>query len=232
MTIDLLKLAKKNYTYRELSSRTKLPMTVLSRYVKGHVLPGSARARKIWKTLENLVGIEKELRRRVKFDRFGYFDNTSIMSDPFLLQRASQYVFSKFAGRRITKILTAAVDGVPLATLISSNLGIDLAIAKKTKEVGVRVFVEETFIPEGSAIVMSLYIPRGILRRGDSVLIVDDVIKSGETQRAMINLVYKTRAEVAGIYAMVAIGDEWKQKLSGTTNFPIEVILTAKPRKA
>ena len=59
---------------------------------------------------------------------------------------------------------------------------------------------------------MSFYIPRGIIRRGDSVLIVDDVIKSGETENAMINLVYKARGEVAGIYALIAIGDHWKKK--------------------
>lgn len=229
MTIDMLRLAKKSYTYRELSSRTKLPMTVLSRYVKGHVLPGSSRARKIWQTLDKLVSIERELKSRIKFDKYGYFDNTSILSDPFLLQRASQYVFSKFAGRRITKILTAAVDGIPLATLISNNLGIEFVIAKKTKEVGVRTFIEETFIPEGSAMVMSLYIPRGLIRRGDSVLIVDDIIKSGETQSAMINLVYKARGDVAGIFALIAIGDHWKKKLKQTATFPIEVVLTQKP---
>lgn len=231
MTIDLLRMAKKSYTYRELSSRTKLPMTVLSRYVKGHVLPGSSRAKNIWRILERLVGIQKELRNRIKFDEFGYFDNTSIISDPFLLQQASQYVFSKFAGRRITKILTAAVDGIPLATLICSVLGLDLVIAKKDKEIGVKAFIEETFIPSGLAIIFSLYIPRGIIRRGDSVLIVDDVIKSGDTQRALINLVHKSRAEVAGIYALIAIGDLWKDKLSEPSSFPVEVLLKIKPGK-
>ncbi|NIU38479.1 adenine phosphoribosyltransferase, partial [Candidatus Bathyarchaeota archaeon] len=35
MTIELLRTAKKQYTYRELSSKTGLPVTVLSRYAKG-----------------------------------------------------------------------------------------------------------------------------------------------------------------------------------------------------
>jgi len=38
MTIELLRTAKKEYTYRELSVKTNLPVTVLSRYAKGHVL--------------------------------------------------------------------------------------------------------------------------------------------------------------------------------------------------
>ena len=230
MTIDLLRTAKKSYTYRELSSKTKLPVTVLSRYVKGHVLPSSKRSKKIWKTLERLAGLDKELRSRIKFDEYGYFDNTSIISDTALLQQGVQYVFARFAGRRIRKVLTAAVDGVPLATLVASALGVELIIAKRTKEIGVREFVEETFIPGDSAMIISHYIPRGVIRRGDSVLIVDDIINTGETQRALVNLVLKSRAEVAGIYALVAIGERWKDKLNEAADFPIEVVLNLRGR--
>jgi adenine phosphoribosyltransferase len=231
MTIDLLRTAKKHYTYRELSTRTGLPVTVLSRYVKGHVLPSSSRARNIWKILEKLVGLEEELRRLIKFDENGYFDNTSIISDTALLQQGAQYVFLKFAGRRITKILTAAVDGIPLATIIAEALGVNLIIAKKTKDVGIRDYIEETFIPGDSAMVMSLYIPRGTIKRGDSVLIVDDIIKSGETPKAMVNLVLKARAEVAGIYALIAVGDKWSGKIQGLHDFPLEVVLNVKSGK-
>lgn len=231
MTIDLLRTAKRNYTYRELSAKTNLPVTVLSRYVKGHVLPSSGRARKIFKTLERIVGLEEELRRRIRFDESGYFDNTSIISDPALLQQGAQYVFSKFAGRRITRVITPAVDGVPLATLIAGTLGVDFVIAKKTKEVGVRGFIEETVIPGNSAMIMSFYIPRSSIRRGDSVLIVDDIITSGDTLRAMVNLTTKSRAEVAGIYALVAIGHSWREQLKDITDFPIEVVLTIKSRQ-
>lgn len=226
MTINLLKTAKKRLTYRELSSKTGLPVTVLSRYVKGHVLPSSSRAKRIWKTLETLSGLEEELRRRIKFDEFGYFDNTLIVFDSSLLQQAVQHAFSRFAGRRITKILTAAVDGVPLATLMSDALGVELMIAKKTKEVGIRDFVEETFVPGSSDMVMSLYIPRGSIKKGDSVLVVDDIIKTGETQRALVNLITKSRADVAGVYVLVAIGDGWKEKLRNISEFPMEVVVS------
>lgn len=229
MTIDLLITAKRNFTYRELSSRTGLPVTVLSRYVKGHVLPSSTRAKAIWGTLEKLVGLEEELKRRIKFDEFGYFDNSIIISDPLLLQQAAQYVFSRFSGKRITKILTVAVDGIPLATLISEALGTEMVIAKKDKDVGVRGFIEETYIPNNSATVTTLYIPRNVIRRGDSVLIVDDVIKTGETHKALANLVNKCRAELTGIYALIAVGDQWKKTLSSLGDCPVEIVLVVKP---
>lgn len=231
MTIDLLRVAKKKCTYREIGSKTGLPVTVLSRYVKGHVLPGAKRAKKIWDVLKTIVSLEDELRRRIKFDSRGFFDNTSIISDVPLLKQAAQHALSKFAGKRITKVLTAAVDGVPLATIIAETLGVDILIAKKSKEVGVKDFVEEMFIPGDSAVVTSLYLPKGVIRRSDSVVIVDDVIKSGETQRALMNLVSRFRADVAGVYALIAVDDDWVNKLRSPFKCPVEVVLTVRPRR-
>ncbi len=136
-----------------------------------------------------------------------------------------QHAINKFAGKRITKVLTAAVDGIPLATLLAHRLGVKLVIAKREREVGVREFIEEVFIPSNTAVMISLYVPRGAIRRGDSVLIVDDVIDSGEIQLALTKIVERSRSEVIGIYALVAVGREWKKKLEEEVRFPIEVIL-------
>jgi adenine phosphoribosyltransferase len=89
-TIDLLNLAKNYYTYRELAQIIGLPETVLSRYVKGHVLPTIGRAREMNKTLQKILKLEVELQKRMKFDDDDYFDNTAIISDPMLLERAVQ----------------------------------------------------------------------------------------------------------------------------------------------
>jgi len=231
MTIELLNLAKNYYTYRELAQIIGLPETVLSRYVKGHVLPTIDRAQSINKTLQRVLRLESELQQRIKFDELGYFDNTGIISDTLLMERAVQYAINKFAGRRVTKILTAAVDGIPLATLVAHRLGVGLVLAKKTREVGVREFIEEVYIPAKTAMMMSLYVPRDALKKGDCILIVDDIIDSGETQRALIRIAQKAKAEVTGIYALISIGHEWKSKIEQVAKLPVEVVLpvTKKP---
>ena len=68
LTIELLQAAKRQHTYRELSAKTGLPVTVLSRYAKGHVLPNVSRARELWRTLQKLVGLKVELRRKIHFN--------------------------------------------------------------------------------------------------------------------------------------------------------------------
>jgi adenine/guanine phosphoribosyltransferase-like PRPP-binding protein len=228
MTIELLRTAKKRYTYRELSAKTNLPVTVLSRYAKGHVLPNAERARQLWSILKKLVGLPTELRNRIQFNNEGYFNNTWIIGDFNILRQAAHHALATFAGKRVTKILTAAVDGIPLATMVADSLGINLVIAKWNKEVGVPAFYEETYVLRGSGVTRTLYLPKEALKRRDSVLIVDDMIKSGETQAALVNLVRKARAEVSGIYSLIAVGDEWKEKLKLPKGCPVEIVTRLK----
>lgn len=271
-TVELLRMAKKQYTYKKLQEETNLPVTVLSRYVKGHVLPNSERAHEIWQALSKIINLEEEIRRRLRWDDNGFFDNTSIVSDTSLLSQAANYAIAKFAGKRITKILTAAVDGIPLATLVAKALGVNVVIAKPMKEVGVSTFIEETYTLSESGRTVTLFMPRNAIKRQkkakekyrtekealdaterwkskgyeaylagrnasrgvyevevlriyDSVLIVDDVIKTGDVQSALINLVKKAKAEVSGIFALIAIGDSWKKKMQLPKNCQLEVIL-------
>jgi len=227
MTIELLRTAKykRNITYRELASKTGLPVTVLSRYAKGHVLPNTTRAKQLWRVLTKLVGLETELRNRIKFDDTGYFDNTDIVGDYNILQQAANHALANFAGKRVTKILTAAVDGIPLATMVANSLGVNLIMAKRNKEVGVKAFLDETYVlGKDSGVTVTLFIPKDAIRKRDSVLIVDDMIKSGETQEALINLVKKARAEVSGVFSLVAVGDGWKTRLKSGKDCPVEVV--------
>jgi purine operon repressor len=231
MTIELLRTAKykRNITYRELASKTGLPVTVLSRYAKGHVLPNTARAKQLWRVLTKLVGLEPELRNRIRFDEEGYFDNTEIIGDFNILQQAANHALANFAGKRVTKVLTAAVDGIPLATMVANALGVNLVLAKRGKEVGVKAFLEETYVlGRDSGVTMTLYIPKEIIKKRDSVLIVDDMIKTGETQAALVNLVRKAKAEISGIFSLIAVGEEWKKRLKPTSEAPIEVITYVK----
>ncbi len=224
-TIELLNLAKNYYTYRELAQIIGLPETVLSRYVKGHVLPTIDRAESINKTLQKIMRLEVEIQQRIRFDDLGFFDNTKLISDPLLLERAVQHAINAFAGKRITKVMVAAVDGIPLAAMLAYRLGVGLITAKKTREVGVREFIEEVYIPNRTATMLSLYVPRDLIRKGDCILIVDDVIDSGETQVALIRIAQKGKAEVTGVYALVSIGNEWKARIETATKSPVEIVL-------
>jgi len=98
--------------------------------------------------------------------------------------------------------------------------------AKKEKEIGVSNFLEETYTVSRAGIQVSLYIPRGLLDKRDSVLITDDVVRSGEQLKALVNLVRKSGAEISAIFVLIAVGDRWKKEIDDSSDFPIFSIVT------
>ena len=221
--IQYLRLLKKNYTYEKLAKELNLPIPVLNRYVKGHVLPRDDRAKKIIEYAEKVLDLEKEVKKRIKFDKEGFFDNTKIIYDINLLKIIVEKMLITLSRWNATKVLTAAADGIPLATLVASELGVDMVYAKREKEVGIRSFIEERCILGSSGITVSLYIPRGAIKPRDRILIVDDIIRTGETQKALLNLVKKARGEVVGIFVLIAIGELWRKHIPAS--IPVKIFI-------
>jgi adenine phosphoribosyltransferase len=223
--VEVLKLLKRTHSYNELSSASGLPITVLNRYIKGRVLPSQERSVLLLKALQDMFDLSQEVRKRIFFDKNGYFDNTPILSDTLLSRAIAREVARRFAGKRITKVLSPAVDGIPIAVHVANELGIDLIIAKKVKEVGIETFIEESYVPSYSGVLMTLYLPKKAISPKDRVIIVDDVIRSGETQRALINVANRVGATTVGIFILVAIGTLWEKELKLPSSCQLETLV-------
>lgn len=228
-SVEVLRLLKKEkgLTYAELSKLMGLPITVLNRYVKGHVLPRDDRAQEFLSTAQRLLNVREEVKGKVRFDARGYFDNSELVSDTLLLRWIAQTFIDEVIELKlphINKVLTAAADGIPVAVHIADVLGVDVAIAKKAREVGVASFYEVEYIPSGSGTVSTFYLPRNLLSAKDRVLVVDDIVRSGETQRALIKLVEKAGASLVSVFILVGIGDRWRKELEGV-DVSIEILV-------
>jgi len=208
--VDLLNLAKREYTYRQLKRQTGLEEAVLSRYRTGAVLPQPKRARDLINRLNAVMRVEQRILRMISFDDQHHFDNTKLISDPFMLELASQRAAQLFGDQGIDVVLTPAVDGIPLSTILAHKLGASLCIAKKEREVGVPNFLEGEYEPLGSGLRIRLFVPRGAIRKGDKVLIVDDMIDSCRTHSALAQIVSSAGAQLVGVFALIANGEEWR----------------------
>lgn len=213
-SIEYLKMLKRDHTYAELSRMLQLPTTVLNRYIMGKVLPNEERAKEFISDFKKRYNIENEIRKRIKYDNQGYFDNSTILYDTLLLREIAEQVAERFF--KAEKILTSETDGIPVACSIAARLGVDAVYARKKREVGITDYIEETYVPSSSGTLMSLYLPRGAIQKNEKVLIVDDVLRSGETQRALINLAEKSGAFIYGIFMVISIGNT---ELLGKENF-------------
>jgi len=228
--VEFLRLTKSDCSYQELMQLTGIPITVLNRYVKGHILPNPERALAILEKLEKGYDVTRHIMDKLAFDKGGFLDNTKIVGDTLLLRFIANHVVQKLAGRRVSKVLTVAVDGIPLAVHIADSFGVPFLYAKKDKEIGVSNFLEETYTVSRAGIQVSLYVPRGSVDKRDSVLITDDVVRSGEQLKALVNLVKKSGAEISAVFVLIAVGDRWKKEIDESSDFPIYSIVTLPER--
>lgn len=208
-SIEYLKMLKEEHTYHELSRMLNLPATVLNRYIMGRVLPTEERAREFISYFRKKYSVQAEIKKRIKCDKEGYFDNSAILYDTLLLREIAEQVAERFPFAE--KILTSETDGISLACSIALRLGVDAVYARKNREVGVTDYNEETYVPSSSGNLMSLYLPKDAIEKNEKVLIVDDVLRSGETQRALIRLAERSRASIYGIFVIISIGDTAKE---------------------
>jgi len=116
-----------------------------------------------------------------------------------------------------TAVLTIETDGIPLATMIATMLNTKLLVAKKRREVGFEHFIDVSYLAYDPPEIVTLYLPRGLLTSEDRVIIVDDLVRSGKTSKALAELIRKTRAQIKGFYALLAIGESWRKAIESIT---------------
>ena len=222
--VAVLRMLKETRTYEELSAVTGLPAGDLNRYVNGHVLPGAERAREVVDGIGR-EALADELRARVCFDDEGYVDNSAVVFDQSFLDLVAPVAANSFGFERPDVVLTAATDGITTGAAMASYFDARLAYAKKSKETAVEEFIESRQ-RLASGIELTYYLPAGALSTGDSVLIVDDLIRSGETQELLLDIARQAEASVAGVFALIAVGDRGMSQARELTDAPVGALST------
>lgn len=219
---ELLRQIKRLYRWDYISSRTGIAPSTLSRYLHGRIIPNPDRVDNLINLLETLLNIEELIRDSLMIDKYGYLNNQKIITDIGFLKFIALKTSWRYQGK-LDLVLSPATDGVPYATLVAEYLGTPMVIAKDRKEVGVHKHLEASVISDDGS-VRTLYVAKGPLKKGYRVLIVDDVIRTGETHRGLIELIKKAGAIPLGIHVIIAIGSKWRY-LEDKYNIPIEAVV-------
>jgi len=221
--VDVLRTLKETRTYEELAAETGLPAGDLNRYVNGHVLPGESRARAVVEDVgEDLLAAE--LDARIAVDEEGYVDNSRVVFDQSLLSLVPPVAAEKLGVDPPDAVLTAATDGITLAAAMSRYFGARCAYAKKSRETAVEEFIEARK-RLSSGIEIDYYLPANAVEAGESVLVVDDLVRSGETQELLVDIARSAGADVAGVFALIAVGEEGVRRAGDHTDAPVEALV-------
>jgi adenine/guanine phosphoribosyltransferase-like PRPP-binding protein len=230
--VELLSTLKKKYSYNELSSTLELSAPILSRYVRGHVLPSAARSERFIAAFRDKL-LRKMVLDLVKVTPDGSYDIGSVITNVGLLKQIAKVVYSQFSLIPVEKVLTMEVDGIPIAVEIAGEFNASIAIARHEKEIAADDFYEQKAVYSPSTI-KYLYLPKSSIAKGQTVLIVDDMIRSGTTIEALTRLAEKARAKVVGVFAIASIQnsiEKLRQRLGLTCPIESLVQLEQKARK-
>ena len=116
---------------------------------------------------------------------------------------------------KIDRIVTMEAMGIPLATKLSVDMDIPFTIIRK-REYGLP---SEVSVEQVTGYSKAKLFING-LKKGDSIVIVDDVLSTGGTLRAVLSALRKMEVNVKGVFIAVDKGSRGKKI---TTEFRIDV---------
>ena len=229
-SVELLATLKKSYSYKELSAVLGLSAPILSRYVRGHVLPSAARSEKFIATFREKI-LRKMVMDAVKVTQDGSYDISEVVNNIGLLRQIAKVVYSEFNVAAVNRVVTMEVDGIPLAAEVAGEFNVNLAVVRSEKELGVEEFVEQKAVYSPSS-VKYLYLPRAAIRRGEHLLVVDDLVRSGTTIEALAGIAEKAKARIVGVFAIASL-DQSMPRLKGRMGLtcPIESLVTLEQKQ-
>jgi adenine phosphoribosyltransferase len=107
---------------------------------------------------------------------------------------------------QIDKIVTMEAMGIPLATIVSLNMNIPFTIIRKRKY----DFPDEVSVEQATGYSNSKLYING-LKKGDKIVIVDDVLSTGGTLRAVLTALKKMGVVIKGVFIAVNKGNVAKE---------------------
>lgn len=120
--------------------------------------------------------------------------------DPNLLKRIGERFADIFKDEGVTLVLTVESSGIAPALFTALALNVPLLFARKRKPITLGDSVLQRRITSRTKLdEVSIAISKDYIIEGERVLIIDDFLATGETIRALCEMVEEVRGKVVGI---------------------------------
>ena len=129
-------------------------------------------------------------------------DITPLIQDKDAFKEAIRLMTEPFKNLGVTKILCADARGFIFGGPVALELGAGMSIARKPNKLPFVLDSEDYGLEYGQN---TLQIPPGAVVPGDKVLIVDDLLATGGSARALTNLTERQGGEIVGYSFLVEL---------------------------
>ncbi len=150
------------------------------------------------------MDLAERIRRIPDFPKPGilFYDISTLLIDPALWRETIDRLAEAAAGWRPEYLAAIESRGFLLAAPLALRLGIGFVMVRKLGKLPGTVVSHSYDLEYGSD---TLQLADGLLEPGRRVLVVDDLIATGGTARATVELLGKVGAEVAGALFLIEL---------------------------
>jgi adenine phosphoribosyltransferase len=148
--------------------------------------------------------LKKLIREIPDFPKPGilFYDVTTLLKDPSGLQAVLRHLEEAFRGQPVDKVVGIESRGFILAPTLAIRLNAGFVPVRKPGKLPAETIQASYELEYGKD---SLEIHRDAVEEGENVLIVDDLIATGGTARAAVELVRRLGGQVTAVACLIEL---------------------------
>ncbi|MFC1886536.1 adenine phosphoribosyltransferase [Thermodesulfobacteriota bacterium] len=140
-------------------------------------------------------------------------DITTLLLNPDAFKEACDRLYAQYKDKNIDKVVSIDARGFIFGAVLAYKLGLGVALVRKKGKLPPETIEKEYSLEYGSNV---LEISKHALSKGEKVVIVDDLLATGGTVAASIELVEMLGGEVVECFFVVELPDlHGREKLKG-----------------
>ena len=149
--------------------------------------------------------IQSRIRMVPDFPKKGimFMDLTTVFNDAEGFRGIIDILFDRYKEIKIDHVAGIEARGLILASALAYKLGCGMTMIRKPGKLPAETVSESYALEYGTN---EIHVHKDAFRPGDRVLLVDDLLATGGTMKAAVNLVEKLDAKVIGIAFVVELG--------------------------
>jgi adenine phosphoribosyltransferase len=158
------------------------------------------------------INLKTKIRRIPEFKGVVFWDITPILKDKTCLHECIKQLADHYRGKKIDVIVSNEARGFIIGAPLAYELGVGFVPIRKKGKLPYKC-VDLTYKKEYECDTIEIH--QDAIKKGQNVLIIDDLFATGGTVKANIELVEKLGGKVAGLGFLIELGYLDGRKLLG-----------------
>jgi len=129
-----------------------------------------------------------------------FYDITTLLEDPSVFKYVVDAMSEPFRGEKIDKIVAIDARGFLLGTPIAYKFGCGVSLVRKVGKLPYKT-IQESYEKEYGMDTLTMH--EDTIKKGENVLVVDDLLATGGTLEATIRMVERMGGNIVGISFIV-----------------------------